>query len=112
MNFQNYSKKSKKNAKNDDFFQEKEGNWPGYLHTRVWEDLSSVGRDQFDAIDDLQTPELAWQVQGLSVMIFFSPIKTDMRNLIQYVCVLMWASSTDLYRRWLLQMMHVRSKKK
>ena len=44
-------------------------------------------------------------------MIFFSPIKTDMRNLIQYVCVLMWASSTDLYRRWLLQTMHVRSKK-
>ena len=27
------------------------------------------------------------------------------------VCVLMWASSTDLYRRWLLQTMHVRSKK-
>ena len=67
MNFQNYSKKSQKNAKHDDFFQEKEEISQGYMHTRVWADLPSVGRNQFDATDDLRTPELAWQVQQSAV---------------------------------------------
>ena len=34
-----------------------------YLHACLWVDLPSVDCDQFDAIDDLLTPELAWQVQ-------------------------------------------------
>jgi hypothetical protein len=49
------------------FSQKKEESGQGYLHTRDWEDLSSVGRNQFDVIDDLRTPELAWQVQQSAV---------------------------------------------